>query len=590
MKKLIYLNKYEYLLIVIPIVIAIVFITISLSKIKKDRISSINSSLITINNSSHEALSQWLNFRKENISDLSKNPYLIEKTHELLAITRDSASLVKSEKTSELRSFFQPILAANEDLGVFLIAPDYTSVFSMRDQNTGTINLMANQSKEALDRVLKQGQTVLIPPIVSDVQLKSKYSKNQNHTMFLVTPIYTEGEIIAAFSLRLDTKKDFSRIVELGVLNQTGETLGFDSNGEIVTKYDQDERITQTIQNNLFELSQSKLSDDQPFSDLFEYIDYKGDNCFAVLSWDKDLNIGILSKINVKEALSEYHFLRNLMIFAFIALVLIGFFVTNTIINLRQKTEFLLIKQNEKLEEMVAEKTAELQHNIKTKDKFFSILAHDLRSPFSGLLGLFDMLLSHPDDFTEKDKTEMMQQVYNSSSQLFKLLENLLAWASTQTNSITLYPELISVSELIQSNFDLSAQHAQSKNITLVNNVPENMKVFADKNTVDTVFRNLISNAIKFTHPNGEVKIEASTNKEFLLINVQDNGVGIPEEIIDKLFKIEEKTSTLGTNEELGSGLGLVLCKEFIELNYGKISVESQVNVGTRFIVELPYD
>ena len=182
----------------------------------------------------------------------------------------------------------------------------------------------------------------------------------------------------------------------------------------------------------------------------------------------------------------------------------------------------------------------------------------------------------------------MLKEIYNSSAQLFKLLENLLSWSRSQTNEITLNPEKVSIHDLIKVNFDLQLQNAKNKKIKLINEIDDRLNVFADRNTIDTVFRNLISNAIKFTNPGGTVRIKSSPNRKMVKVFVQDNGIGIPKENLKKLFKIEEKISTKGTNNEEGTGIGLALCKEFIELNGGKIYVDSNIEVGTVFIVELP--
>lgn len=598
MKKLLSLKKHEYLIFIFSFLITIIFIAFSLKQIKSFNTSTIETSLITANQSCHEALKQWLHFRKGNIKKLSQNKFIVDKTVELLKLKQDSTTLVSSQITAELREFFQPILSANEDLGVFLIDPNYTSVFSMRDANTGSLNLMAKESKQLLDKVFLKGETVLIPPIKSDVALYSKYSNGAWHTMFLVTPILHEGHIIAAFSLRLDTKKDFSRILELGKIGETGETYGINSLGRIVTnsRYNTYLKETENLNTPNLDNSQKTMAEAGVINDsiacngatLNESKDYKGENIFKVCIWDKELNIQITTQIDKKEALKSYLFIRKILITIILVIFLVGFIMINIIINLRQKTENILIESKKELELTVIERTKELNHTIKTKDKFFSILAHDLKSPFSGLLGLFGILLKNPEAFSEEKRNDMFQKIYDSSSQLYKLLENLLSWSGAQTKSITLTPENISIWELIDENISLQQQNANSKNIELTNEISKNIFVYADRNTIDTVFRNLISNAIKFTNKGGTVKIKESIKNKMIGIIVQDNGIGIPEENIDKLFKIEEKLITDGTNNEKGTGLGLVLCKEFIELNGGKISVKNDSVAGASFIVELP--
>ncbi|WP_147676420.1 sensor histidine kinase [Algibacter pacificus] len=598
MKKLLSLKKHEYILFILSFIITIIFISFSLNQLKSFSTKTIETSLVTANKSCHEALKQWLYSRKNNIKELSKNKFLVDKTIELLKLKKDSTSLTSSSITPQLRAFFQPILSAKEDLGVFLIDPNYISIFSMRNANTGTVNLMAKESKLLLDKVLLKGETVLIPPIKSDVALNSKYSNGAWHTMFLVTPIIHEGTIIAAFSLRLDTKKDFSRILELGKIGETGETYGVNSIGRIVTSSHFNALLKESENLNAKNLNKSlkilNTSNDTDNSiicnghTLNKTIDISGQDIFKICIWDKELNIQVTTQIDKDEALKGYYFIQKTLITIMLFLFGMGFILINIIINLRQKTENILIESKRELELTVIERTKELKHSVDTKDKFFSILAHDLKSPFSGLLGLLNILLQDSKAFSEEKKAAMLQEIYNSSSQLYKLLENLLSWSRSQTNSIKLNPQPISIWELINENINLQQQNANRKEIELVNNISKDIVVKADRNTIDTVFRNLISNAIKFTNKGGTVKIKQSIKNKRIEIIVEDNGIGIPKKNIEKLFKIEEKLMTTGTNNEKGTGLGLVLCKEFVELNGGNISLKKNCAIGASFIVELP--
>ncbi len=607
MRKFFSLRRYEYLLLVIMIAISTSFVLFSLKQIKKDSIKTVEMLLLSINTSCHEALVQWLHFREENIKELSENSFLVESTVALLQLESDSTTLLSSGVTSDLRKFFKPILSANEDLGVFLISPEYISIFSMRNANTGELNLTAKQSKPLLDEVLLKGETVLIPPIHSDVALQSKYSGRSWHTMFIATPIVYKDKIIAAFLLRLDSHKDFSRILEIGRIGQTGETVGFDRSGKIVTssRFESSLKESGILDGGEEEITTSQISyltndtllSNNKISDFVlsnnynvtEMRDFRGEKVFVVHIWDDDLNIGITTKMDIAEALREYYFLRKILIILFFSIIIIGFFIIGVIVSLRQRAEDLLQDANQLLETKVAARTFELEQTIKTKDNFFSILAHDLRSPFTGLLGLFDLLLDDPDSISESEKNRMMRQVYNSSERLFKLLENLLNWSRSQTGNIKINPVKLLLFDLVEANINLQKQHAKNKNITLKNEVSEEVSVYADRDTVETVLRNLISNAVKFTKSGGSVAVGASIGNNIVSLYVQDSGVGISAENIKKLFKIDEKVSTKGTGDESGTGLGLILCKEFVELNAGKILVESQVGVGSKFIVELPH-
>lgn len=607
MKRLITLKKYEIITISLVLFISLVFGVFSLYRIKQKKIVEIETILNTINKSCYEALKQWMNFRISNIEVLARNQYIVNSTIDLLMLDQDSATFVSSETTQKLREYFTPLLAANEDLGVFLIAPNYVSIFSMRNANTGSCNIMAVQSKSKLDRVLINGETLLITPIHSDVQINSKYADNASHTMFIVTPIRQNNKIIAAFSIRLDTYKDFSRILEVGKLLHTGETFGYDAQGKMITKSRFDANLVQMqkdktkklIKNisvfNPADYKQNKLENQLRIEELTktkrsfnEMIDCRGIDVFATRIWDTELQMGITTKIDKKEALQEYYYVRGVLGVSYALLLISGFIVTIIIVNLRQKAENVLLTTNERLEKMVTNRTKELNQTIKTKDKFFSIVAHDLRSPFIGLIGLFDLIIKSPGTISDKKRDKMIIQIYEASTRLYKLLENLLSWARSQTHSVELEPENINLQGLINENMLLQKDQAKHKKIELANKSQENASVFVDRNTMDTVFRNLISNAIKFTPEKGRIWINTQIKNKTVEVIIEDNGVGMSQETLVKLFKVDTKVTTFGTNKERGTGLGLVLCKEFIKLNKGKITVNSNLGAGSQFIVELP--
>ncbi|WP_195715158.1 sensor histidine kinase [Ancylomarina sp. 16SWW S1-10-2] len=225
-----------------------------------------------------------------------------------------------------------------------------------------------------------------------------------------------------------------------------------------------------------------------------------------------------------------------------------------------------------------------------TKDKFFSIISHDLRSPFNSLLGFTDMLIKNYDTFSDEERMSIIETLNASSKTTYLLLENLLSWSSSQTGSIKFAPQKIEIKDLVQEIILLSKSTADKKHIDLVDNTEDNQFVYADKNMLSTVLRNLITNAMKFTESNGKVIIssERSTKKGFVKISVMDTGIGIPANIIDNLFLLDKNISTLGTDAEKGSGLGLILCKEFIEKQGGEIYVESEVGKGSQFKLILP--
>ncbi|MCB2195315.1 MAG: PAS domain-containing sensor histidine kinase [Bacteroidetes bacterium] len=245
-------------------------------------------------------------------------------------------------------------------------------------------------------------------------------------------------------------------------------------------------------------------------------------------------------------------------------------------ITLQKKAENTLIRSEERLRELNA-----------TKDKFFSIIAHDLKNPFNDLMGFTQLLALNIDKY-DKQKIEQFTHIIHQSSKLaYNLLENLLDWSRSQTGTLKFKPEKISISELISENIDLLESTARNKNIRIYSEVNGETFAFADKNMVRTILRNLISNAIKYTNQGGHIRIVGNCSKT-CKISVSDSGIGISSENIKKIFKIDESFSTLGTEREKGTGLGLILCKEFVEKNGGRLKIKSRPNEGSTFIFTLP--
>jgi signal transduction histidine kinase len=244
-----------------------------------------------------------------------------------------------------------------------------------------------------------------------------------------------------------------------------------------------------------------------------------------------------------------------------------------------------------RLNEMLAESESRLKELNASKDKFFSIISHDLRSPFTSIIGFAEVLLEDLDSLEKVDIKEFTNSIYKSSKNIQNLLENLLQWSRVQTGRIEFNPIAFDLSHLVNDVVALYQVNAARKKINLINGIENQYNINADKFMIDTVLRNLVSNSIKFTNQGGEIKIlsELQTSKNMLQISVEDNGIGMKEEIISKLFKIDEHVTTKGTDKEKGTGLGLILCKEFIEKHGGAIWAESSVGKGSKFKFIIPY-
>jgi signal transduction histidine kinase len=238
--------------------------------------------------------------------------------------------------------------------------------------------------------------------------------------------------------------------------------------------------------------------------------------------------------------------------------------------------------------EKVQEQNLQLQELNATKDKFFSIISHDLKGPLNSFTSFSGLLINHTDSLSKDEIRMLAKDLDKSLKNLFDLLENLLEWSRSQTGSIEFKPEKFNLNLLLEGNKQLLEAQAQNKKIGLVNANQMELPVSAHKHSVNTVVRNLISNAIKFTPEGGTITLNAQQKGQETIISIADNGVGMSRDIMDKLFRIDTKHSTKGTANEKGTGLGLILCKEFIEKNGGRIWVNSEVGKGSVFYFAVP--
>jgi signal transduction histidine kinase len=244
---------------------------------------------------------------------------------------------------------------------------------------------------------------------------------------------------------------------------------------------------------------------------------------------------------------------------------------------------------NASLEILIEQRTSKLTEIVSTNGKFLSIIAHDLRSPFSSIIGILELLKLSLKEFNKDEVAEYVDIVYNSANNTLILLDNLLVWAVSQNKEKNFKPVKINLYELLREEIENLKTLANQKQIRLSHFIKPDLNVTADLQMVKTILRNLISNAIKYTNINGEITINASELKKYVEVTVEDNGIGISAENQRKLFQIDTFHSTPGTHDEKGTGLGLLLCKEFVELHGGNIRIESEAGNGSRFAFTLPH-
>jgi PAS domain S-box-containing protein len=256
----------------------------------------------------------------------------------------------------------------------------------------------------------------------------------------------------------------------------------------------------------------------------------------------------------------------------------------------KEELEEALLQKSKLLDEL-SESEAKLKLNIAAKDKFFSIIAHDLKAPFSGFLGLTDVMAKGYEELTLKEMQQMSKTVNDSANSMFKLLNDLLQWSRTQIGTIKTHKEELDLYEIAYNTVYLMKQNAEAKNIYIDQRIKPDTLVSYDRNMIVTIFRNLISNAIKFSLVGGKIDIgiiDGSNDNNYFTVYIKDTGLGIPEDQLKNIFTIGHTFSRKGTDNESGTGLGLILCREFVEMHGGKIWCESEVGKGSTFYFTLP--
>lgn len=240
-------------------------------------------------------------------------------------------------------------------------------------------------------------------------------------------------------------------------------------------------------------------------------------------------------------------------------------------------------------EQKILDSENKLREANSTKDKFFSIIAHDLRNPLGSLMNLTNMFATDYDEMDDEEKIQSVEYLESASKTAYELLENLLNWSRAQTGKMEIEKKIYSIEKIIETNIQLTKPLAENKSINIIFAVVPGLNIFADENMTTTVIRNLLTNAIKFTEISGNITITAhQTSDDYCTVTVKDDGIGISDENIQKLFRIDTNHKTLGTSKEKGTGLGLILCKEFVKLNGGKLWVESKLGEGSSFKFTIP--
>ena len=363
-------------------------------------------------------------------------------------------------------------------------------------------------------------------------------------------------------------------------------------------------QIKRDVYNNLFEFYQGK----KDYNRALEYHMLYSDARDSVSSQESRLRVAELElQYNAKSFQSEIEILRRdneikrlritwisislgslVLVFILLSVVL---YINANRNRIKKEITNLLQEKNRELE-AANKKLVESEHNLKdlnaTKDKFFSIIGHDLRNPLNALIGFSELIAANSREFSKEDIHRYSVIINESAKNIHQLIENLLNWSRAQTGNIDFSPAHIPLSDFVSEIHKVLKINADNKNIRIDIDIPETIKVFADKNLLSTILRNLISNAVKFTTEGGKVFITAEEDNGKILVSVTDTGIGMNQEQVDLLFTLGTSKSTPGTTKEQGTGLGLILCKEFIEMHDGEIWAESEQGKGSTFKFTIP--
>ncbi|MFZ3273432.1 MAG: tetratricopeptide repeat-containing sensor histidine kinase [Lutibacter sp.] len=486
-----------------------------------------------------------------------KNKYGISSSY-----TNIANALADNGKVEEGLDYYKKSIAIEEELGdKYGIAINYNNIGDCY------INLkLYTEAMEYLDKAMKIADSLVERDLQSIVLLN--ISDVENKRKRFQSAIYAARESYAIADLigNLDYKSE----------NLLQASIAYEGLGDNVLALKRLKEYT-AIKDSL--LKMDRLKKIKLFNTLNELE-------------KSQYTISDLSKTS-EEAQSNYEKEKKYTHFLIIAIVIFAFLLILLIQqNASKKKAFNLLEfknyQVHKMKDEIDRQSDKLKLVNSTKDKFFSIIAHDLKNPFNSIAGFTDLMIENNEIYDAGKRLRFLKIIKGSTAKVSSLLDNLLIWASSQSGNLKFNPKNINLVQQVTGVISFLEIQAINKDISILNKVEKNIFVKADQNMLDTILRNLISNAIKFTEPKGEIQIYSSLKNDFVEISIKDNGVGMTEAEIAAIFSVNEISSSLGTSNEQGSGLGLILCKDFVESHGGKIWVESVVNEGSEFKFTLP--
>lgn len=521
-----------------------------------------------------------------------KRRIVIEKQNELAAIASLKRDNIEKWRKEHIRDgmVLSNIIPRNQliqnflvndnpsDLGVELLErmkifiQDYDYYYMLLVDTAGSIKLVYPS-----DLKPKLNSSQLDELKNSEVTLSSLYFSDDmpgNIQIDVQIPLYAGDKNIqkrfGTVLLRIDPEKELFRLIQSWPTpSKSSETLLVRREGDSVLFLNEGRHKKNTALRFKMPLDESHPTTRAVlgFEGTLEGIDYRGVPVLSYISRIPDSPWFMIAKVDKKEIYSQL----NRLIFTVIIIVFLLILLASFLI--------LYLYRNQRIRYL-----AELNS---TKDKFFSIISHDLRSPFTSIKGFADILVNK-ENLSNNEVRKYAEIINTSSQNAIDLLKNLTEWSRLQTNRVIFSPDIIDLESVIKREIEIADCIGVHKSIEMIRSIPSNIKIFADANMIRLVLRNLLSNAIKFSYPGGKIHISALKKANEVIVTVCDYGTGIKKEIINKLFKIEENITTPGTMQEQGTGLGLILVKEFISLHGGQVYVDSEVEKCSRVSFTLP--
>jgi len=562
---------------------------------------SLEATLYSFRYSVHLNIEQRTNYLKS----LSRDQSLINDIEKLFNTSQYVESILLTDEYKDIKKELTEFVIRNNDVGFYLVSRNKKIFASLNEEKILDSCILFDASYSFVNNVIS-GKSAFMPPY--------------KHYMYIGTPIANSNDsIIGALILKMHASQIFNPSSQLGQIGYSGKNYVLNKQGRIVSQ----SRFSNILkakgidignENGITDIRIGDPQIDIKFLDnsidydtlsltlmaeyatqgingreINGYNDYRGVKVLGAWSWDKNLNLGFVSEIDEDEALSAFYHTRNTVI------IVLGFavFITSILIFLIGKMRQRNIKNlqflNNKLEQKVKERTLELEEANKTKDKFLNIISHDLRGQIGSLNELLKLITKSLESYETKDLRFALNTSQKTAENTFNLLSNLLEWSKSQQGQILASKEAIEINNLINETELLYKQQMNLKDIKFQFFYENNIYVWADRNMLKTILRNIVSNAIKFTPNNGEITIVVKESiYENILISIKDTGIGMNKDETDAIFKFNRKFHKEGTNNEPGSGFGLKLCNEFIAKNNGTIWIESTPGEGSTVSFLIP--